>query len=359
MDSEKPSKPTVGLKSPLGDRRDDRCLNTSPLSYHVDTSFDNIIKSPGWRSPVKAPTHSSPLPPLPQGSDLIMVKKRRRLTMDTLEPALTLTEALPLSSSSSAVGASPSAAITDDGNRLITPSKPKVEPIQRRTPSLNDRPIPILPPVEHPLAEPREPQEEKEEEEEEEEEKEISLQDLKYQESQLDAQLRQWKRLVQLSTQAYKYELKNEDDQLKELILKWRDAAQQAANYLLNQASERINRMGGFDEYQRRQKDRAARQSDTSYDFDSSFTDTSFMGDGSIIDIEELSPDQREAYDQMKAEREQQISEEIERRQKEAEIAKDKHCESPDEEDLKEISMGYMLKQLNVDPLLLFPEGLQ
>ena len=49
---------------------------------------------------------------------------------------------------------------------------------------------------------------------------------------------------------------KDSDEHLEELIIKWRDAARQAADYLFGVAGDRVNRMGGARAYFQRERDR-------------------------------------------------------------------------------------------------------
>ncbi|VEU21762.1 DEKNAAC102714 [Brettanomyces naardenensis] len=57
-----------------------------------------------------------------------------------------------------------------------------------------------------------------------------------------------------------------ENDELDQLIDKWRDAARAASNYMLNEARLKINKMGGIEEYRRKQQTSKLRKLKFQYD---------------------------------------------------------------------------------------------
>ncbi|RVD86873.1 uncharacterized protein DFL_005126 [Arthrobotrys flagrans] len=72
--------------------------------------------------------------------------------------------------------------------------------------------------------------------------------------SQLRNSVRTAKQALEESSQALKIEQSGEDDKLEELILKWRQAAQNAADRMFSGAEQRFQRMGGMAGYRDRQK---------------------------------------------------------------------------------------------------------
>lgn len=146
----------------------------------------------------------------------------------------------------------------------------------------------------------------------------------------LDRELMKWRKLADIARQAQKYQAANEDEKLADLAEKWQDVAQKGASYLFNNARARIERMGGMEEYIRRQKEDEESRQQIGFGEDDSF------------DVDELSPEDRERYDILKAEYEDEI-----RRTK----------PNDEEEDPKEFTMQYMLKSLNIDYDMIFPDG--
>ncbi|KAK6522669.1 ERAD-associated protein [Arthrobotrys megalospora] len=71
--------------------------------------------------------------------------------------------------------------------------------------------------------------------------------------AQLQNSVRNAKQLLEESSQALKIEQSGEDDKLEELILKWRQAAQNAADHMFAGAEQRFQRMGGMAGYRERQ----------------------------------------------------------------------------------------------------------
>ncbi|KAK6496708.1 hypothetical protein TWF481_001696 [Arthrobotrys musiformis] len=71
--------------------------------------------------------------------------------------------------------------------------------------------------------------------------------------SQLQTSVKNAKQTLEESSQALKIEQSGEDDKLQELILKWRQAAQSAADHMFVSAEQRFQRMGGMAGYRDRQ----------------------------------------------------------------------------------------------------------
>lgn len=135
--------------------------------------------------------------------------------------------------------------------------------------------------------------------------------------------------MLESARQAKNYATKEkEDEDVKDSTEKWREAGVKAATYLYNQASEKVDRMGGMEEYLRRQKEKEEFQS-------SGFDDE--------IDLDELTPEQRERYDELREEYEDQM--------------KAKKLEEEEDEIPTEFTMKYMLKSINIESKILFPDG--
>lgn len=309
----------------------------TPVSSHTNALAATPIElasSPPGRSPVKTKGMITPLPPIQAGS--LRILKRRRLEPNSPEPAR----------------------VKGSDLNPVTPSKHRsfsspIRPLaQRRTPSLQDSPIPRLSPPSPPgsvgtspsdistLAQPpssashsfdsparptaglrrvtsplaskvRDPH----------------YQQLAKSELELDRDLLKWRKKVDVARQAQKYDSKHQDDEdLKQSTEKWREAAQKAATYLFNQAGAKVDRMGGMAEYLRRQKER------------DEFQNKSFEDE---IDFDSLSPEQQERYNEMKEEYEAEL----------------KRGKREEEEVPTEFTMKYMLTSLKIDTELIFPDG--
>ena len=95
--------------------------------------------------------------------------------------------------------------------------------------------------------------------------------------------------------QAEKYQAKKKDDEkLQEVTEKWREAAQKAANELFELATEKIDRLGGFEEFVQRQKERQEAVKKNN------------ILDGEL-DYEALTEEEKERFDEMKEEYEEEI----------------------------------------------------
>ncbi|KAK6340315.1 ERAD-associated protein [Orbilia blumenaviensis] len=71
--------------------------------------------------------------------------------------------------------------------------------------------------------------------------------------TRLQNSVRDAKKTLEEASQALKIEQSGEDDKLEELILKWRQAAQNAADHMFSGAEQRFQRMGGMAGYRDRQ----------------------------------------------------------------------------------------------------------
>jgi len=89
--------------------------------------------------------------------------------------------------------------------------------------------------------------------------KDPELHALQQKHNQLLNTLKSTKAAFDAATQASKIEQSGEDDRLEELIVKWRDASQSAADVMFDQVAERVSRMGGasaFKQMQERSNDK-------------------------------------------------------------------------------------------------------
>lgn len=241
------------------------------------------------RSPSKPLNQTTPLPPLPFGGPLKIAKRRR---LDPFGPGAN--QLLSSPSSSAALGAG--------GVRpFVTPVKSRSfsSPLipQRRAPSLQDSPIPVLSPP--PLLAPG----------------------AVGSEVELDRELITWRRKVDTARQARLYVQRREQEAETQKVTEiWREVAEKAANILFEQASERMERMGGIESYLQMQKDR----------------DIAFGSFEEEVDYESLTEEEKIRYDEMK---------------EESELAnEDKKKEEPIEFDIK-----FMLKSMNVDYKAIYP----
>lgn len=77
---------------------------------------------------------------------------------------------------------------------------------------------------------------------------------LEEQERQLEREITKYTSEINLMKKIKKYRETNDTQKLNELIEKWRDIAQKGSNYLFNAAKLKISRMGGIEEFRKRQK---------------------------------------------------------------------------------------------------------
>ncbi|KAA8899434.1 hypothetical protein TRICI_006348 [Trichomonascus ciferrii] len=308
---------------------------TSPLSM------------PACESPKKTPGHhSSPLPPL--SGDKLEIPKRRKLEPEFASSPLDRRQ----------LDGTPNSVITPQKSRSIsTPT----HLLKRRTPSLADKPIPVLSPPSPALsteshvsktppipssvesrdsgmltAESSSSSSSSERKIGASQMRSVTsplmsrgpdngdLTKLRRESAQLDREIRKWRRLVDLANKAQKYEEQNRERDIKGLIEDWRSAARMAANHLYNETSVKVDAMGGVEELKKR------------------INDSPFQDERAEFDPQSLSPEDRAKYEDLKAQYEQDMGK------------KDK-----EEEEVNEFTMPYMLKLLNVDHKLLFPEEYQ
>jgi hypothetical protein len=145
-------------------------------------------------------------------------------------------------------------------------------------------------------------------------------------EQQMDREINNLKKIIEIADQAYKYENSSRDRKLDELHDMWRIAAQEAAIYLFNQAKERVSAMGGMSELKRRQQKQR--------EFSSPFFGSE------EFDLKSLSNDQREIYEQLKKEYDDRLAK-----------------TNDNSDDGTEFTMEYMLTTLSIKYDVLFPEG--
>lgn len=324
--------------------------NPKATTTNLDTPGFELHSTPPVRSPIKTPSMTTPLLPLQYGS--LRISKRRRL-----EPS------------------SPAPISPDTDSHLkpmVTPSKHRsfstpVRHATQRTPSLQDRQIPVLSPPSPPgsinssgsvptpgnkptqVASPSSPissdtstkssiippkrvtgyrrvtsplklkiRDPKDEE-------------LACTERDLNRELLKWRRQVEIARQAQKYQNKNDSDELKRLTCEWRSAAQKAVSELFEQAKERVEGMGGMREFVKSQKN-AKKFQRTSYEMNE-------------IDYETLSARDKKRFDALKEDYE-----------KEVEKANKYELQEEGSTDL-EFTVKYMLQSLNMDYKVVFPEA--
>lgn len=159
-----------------------------------------------------------------------------------------------------------------------------------------------------------------------------TLTELLKKEREIDREISKMNKNVDTARLALKYKRSSEDEEkLQKLAIQWRDVAQKAASYLYNEASLYIDRIGGMEEYLRRKKE----DEETRKQFENN----------NSIDVDELTPEQKEQYEVLRAEYEEQSTYDTNAKTSEE-----------DEANSKEFTMKYMLKSLNVDYKKVFPE---
>lgn len=165
--------------------------------------------------------------------------------------------------------------------------------------------------------------------------KDPKIAELSTKNSLLDQEIKKLKELIETAKQAKKYQSSGEREKLLELEKQWRDVAQKGASYLYNEAACKVERMGGMQEFVRRKKeDEEARQQMNDYEEDS-------------IDLDKFSKEEREEYLAMKEEYDEEVR-----------IHKQELKTSTEEEDEpNKFTMKYMLKTLNVDYRMIYPDG--
>lgn len=83
----------------------------------------------------------------------------------------------------------------------------------------------------------------------------------------MDREILKYKqRLEKLEKIKAKRAKSSEKDELEQLIEKWRKAAQAASNYMMNEAQLKIDRMGGIEEYRKKQNENKLRRMRFKYD---------------------------------------------------------------------------------------------
>lgn len=159
-------------------------------------------------------------------------------------------------------------------------------------------------------------------------------QELARTEIELDRELLKWRRMLDVAKQAKNYESKGEDDeQVVQLTNSWRDAAQKAASELFEQASQRVEQMGGMEEFVRRQKEKDEFQHAVSGGYEED-----------AIDYNSLSAEEKERFDALKQEYEE-------------EMAKSRSQQDDGEDSPKEFTLKYMLQSLKMDYKVIFPDS--
>ena len=89
---------------------------------------------------------------------------------------------------------------------------------------------------------------------------------LEEQERQLQREILKYQSEINLMKKLKKYRETNDTEKLDRLIDKWRDIAAKGSNYLYNEARLKISRMGGLDEFRKKQKKTKLRKMKFEYD---------------------------------------------------------------------------------------------
>lgn len=330
-------------------------FSNNPLSDQLSSPYSEL-RSVSSKSPMKSPVLGDTLPPLLPSK--INISKRKRLL-----PFSTTPVSIP-DLHSDGIPSNP-----ESMKPVLTPSKLRsfsspVRPLpqfqQKRAPSLQDRPIPVLsPPPPSPGSTISESPEEISTPKSQTAMPPVSSEkrsviagpsklSASYRsvtsplaskvrgplalkqtrvEMNLDRDILKWRRLLDQARQAEKYQAKKKDDEkLQEVTEKWREAAQKAANELFELATEKIDRLGGFEEFVQRQKERQEAVKKNN------------ILDGEL-DYEALTEEEKQRFDEMKEEYEEEI----------------KQYEEPNDILPTEFTLEYMLQSLNVNYKLIFP----
>lgn len=154
-------------------------------------------------------------------------------------------------------------------------------------------------------------------------------------------------REIEVMKRVKKYRNSSENEKLDESILKWRDIAQMASNYMLNEARNKISQMGGIDSFKERQK--KAKQRKMKFEFD----------DSMLYKIEDYM--ETEEYKELgKYEKEEILSKkrELEEMSEKLENGEFPVDESEDElgDNNDEFSMKDLYKQLKLDYNLVYED---
>lgn len=299
-----------------------------------------LAASNGSPTPVKIQRQTSPLPPVNK-SDALSISKRRKLEFSPSNPTV--------DSHNTPRSVSTPVSITPAKQRNAS-TLPKS--LGRRTPSLQDRPIPVLSPPRVSIGTPKNDfvkQQQKpinEESHGHSPEKSLvnvismtsksagspraravtsplilepsKMKERQIEEHILNKEISTWKRMIEVADRAQKYQDTGETEVVKARTDKWREAAQEAANMLYDQLSSRISDFGGVEAFKRQVKEEK---------FALEKAGLSFV-DGDNVD----------------------------RRQQEQSLGGDDDEHDHDEEDDWRYCMKYLLKQVNVDFGLVFPE---
>lgn len=170
---------------------------------------------------------------------------------------------------------------------------------------------------------------------------------LEEKERQLRRDILKYQNEVNTMKQVKKYRASQESDKLEDLIVKWRDIAERASNYMLNEAKLKIDRMGGVDEFRKRQKKSKLRKMKFEFDENLLYRIEEYMESEEYknldtYDQEEIKSKRREM---------QAMSEKLER----GEIPLgNEDQESEDDNESNEFTMKDLYKQLKLDYRLVY-----
>lgn len=173
---------------------------------------------------------------------------------------------------------------------------------------------------------------------------ELSIAELKRQDARLDMQIRRAKVKVESLKRAKQILQKTDVNKTSELIEKWRIAAGRASNYLLNAAVDKVNKIGGKQEFVR--KEREKMKESLEYSIDNSFQDRIYDISHSEEFQELPETEQDRILDGLEKEQEKALSE-----------AERTFMENEDDEVDEEFTMKDLYKRLKLDYKLVYPNA--
>jgi hypothetical protein len=166
------------------------------------------------------------------------------------------------------------------------------------------------------------------------------IQNLRRKETELDMKIRKTKGRIESLKRAKNILSKQDTMSNEDLILKWRDAAQKASNYLLNAAVEKVNKAGGKKEFKRREREKL--KESLEYSIDNSFQDRI----GEITNSEE--------YDNLPEDEKERILDDLDKEHERAMEEAGKSLMDDEIED-DEFTMNDLYKRLKMDYKLVYP----
>lgn len=164
---------------------------------------------------------------------------------------------------------------------------------------------------------------------------------LEEQERQLQREILKYQSEVNLMKKIKKYRETNDTEKLDRLIEKWRNIAEKGSNYLYNEARLKISRMGGLEEFRKKQKKSMLRKK--KFEFDESL----------LYRIEEYM--ESEEYKNLDDyEKEEVISRKKEIEEMSEKIENGEFLQDDESNDEDEFTMKELYKQLGLDYSLVY-----